>query len=70
MGGIGGGPTGSSGRGVVVRVPSAHVWLGAITLVNHQVDGHFSLQTRYVPVAKVVTQLMNLRENVHMSDTS
>lgn len=63
MCGVGGRPTGSHGRSVIVRVAGAQdLWFGALALVNDQVDGHFTLQTRDVSVAEVVAQLVNLRE--------
>lgn len=62
MCGVGGCPSGSHRRCIIVRVAGAQdLWLGALALVNHQVDGHFTLQTRDVSVAEVVAQLVNLR---------
>ena len=55
--GVGGG--GSGGARIVVGV--AQVGLGAVPLVDHQVDGHFALQAADVAVAEVVAQFVYLK---------
>lgn len=40
------------------------VRLADVSLLYDQVDGHFSFQTADVPVAEVITELMNLHEPV------
>ena len=57
MTGVGGG--GSGGARIVVGV--AQVGLGAVPLVDHQVDGHFALQAADVAVAEVVAQFVYLK---------
>ena len=56
---VGGGGARVMRSRIVVGV--AQVGFGAaVPLVDHQIDGHFALQTADVTVAEVVAQLVNL----------
>lgn len=44
------------------------VRLADVSLLYDQVDGHFALQAADVPVAEVITELMNLRNPVFHLD--
>ena len=49
------------GARVVVGVAQVG-FAGSVPLVDPQIDGHLALQTADVTVAKVVAQLVNLKE--------
>ena len=48
----------SGGAGIVVGV--TQVGFGAVSFIDHQIDGHFAFQTADVTVAKVVAQFVHL----------
>jgi hypothetical protein len=49
------------GAAVPVRGARQFGRFASVPLVYHQVDGHFAFQTTYIPMAEIITQLVNLQ---------
>lgn len=56
------GAVGGASGSVAVQTVTQLGWLRALPIVDHQVDRHFAFQAADIPMAKVVAELMYLKQ--------